>query len=82
MDETLRLKAIWQIKNVRDYKVHFGRWNGKHQPLDLWVEDEADGKDGKFIIPDVTTSIESIFFRLWISIMKAILGCLEESFVS
>ena len=51
MDGTLRLKTIWQIKNVHDYKVHFGRWNGKHQPLDLWVEDEAEWKGWQIYYP-------------------------------
>lgn len=51
MDGILRLKDIWQIKNVRDYKVHFGRWNGKHQPLDLWVEDEAEWKGWQIYYP-------------------------------
>ena len=33
------LKDIWPIENVRDYKVHFGRWNGEYHPLDEWVDD-------------------------------------------
>ena len=31
------LKDIWKIKNVKDYKVHFARYNGTTQPLDDWV---------------------------------------------
>lgn len=33
------LKDIWKIKNVKDYKVHFARYNGTTQPLDDWVRD-------------------------------------------
>ncbi len=33
----IRLRDIWPIDNVRDYKVHFGRWNRHTQPLDEWV---------------------------------------------
>ncbi len=39
--EAILLKDIWPIKNPRDYKVHFGRWNGRHQPLDEWVKDRS-----------------------------------------
>ena len=42
MQRKLLLKDIWPFKNILDYKVHFGRWNGKHQPLDLWVGDQAE----------------------------------------
>ena len=31
------LKDIWKIKNVKDYKVHFAKYNRKTQPLDDWV---------------------------------------------
>ena len=31
------LKNIWPFKNVSDYKVHFGRWSGVEEPLDVWV---------------------------------------------
>ena len=51
MGGILRLKDIWQIKNARNYKVHFGRWNGKHQPLDLWVEDEAEWEGWQIYYP-------------------------------
>ena len=39
------LKEIWPFNNVSEYKVHFGRWNGKHQPLDLWVGDPSGWKE-------------------------------------
>ena len=31
------LKDIWEIENKNDYKVHFARWNGNHQPLEVWA---------------------------------------------
>lgn len=31
------LRDIWKIKNVKDYKVHFARYNGTTHPLDDWV---------------------------------------------
>ena len=37
--EEILLKDIWPIENPRDYKIHFGRWNGWNQPLDEWVSD-------------------------------------------
>ena len=42
MQRQLLLKDIWPFKNVKDYKVHFGRWNGEHHPLDLWVGDQSE----------------------------------------
>ena len=42
MKRQLLLKDIWPFKNVKDYKVHFGRWNGEHHPLDLWVGDQSE----------------------------------------
>lgn len=36
------LKSIWPIDDVTAYKVHFGRWNGKEQPLDAWVRDRLN----------------------------------------
>ncbi|MDE2919186.1 MAG: GIY-YIG nuclease family protein [Chloroflexota bacterium] len=35
------LTDIWPIENVKDYKVHFARWNGSDQPLDEWVKDRS-----------------------------------------
>lgn len=35
----IMLKDIWQIKDVEDYKVHFGRKSGTTEPLDEWVDD-------------------------------------------
>ena len=31
------LEDIWELSDLEDYKVHFARWNGSHQPLDVWV---------------------------------------------
>ena len=39
--EAILLKDIWPIEPPRDYKIHFGRWNGWHQPLDEWVSDRS-----------------------------------------
>lgn len=36
------LKDIWQIANVKDYKVHFARWNGVEEPLDAWMSDRSN----------------------------------------
>ena len=44
MERKLLLKDIWPFKNVLDYKVHFGRRSGEHQPLDLWVGDQPEWK--------------------------------------
>lgn len=39
------LSSILHISNPKDFKVHLASWNGKHQPLDVFVRnrDEWDG---------------------------------------
>lgn len=34
---TIMLSDIWPIANQRDYKVHFARYNGYSQPLEVWA---------------------------------------------
>ena len=34
------LRDIWPIKNLTDFKVHFARWNGVSQPLEVWLSDK------------------------------------------
>jgi hypothetical protein len=36
---TIALSSLWPIENQKDYKVHFARWNGNFQPLDVFVSD-------------------------------------------
>lgn len=37
------LADLWTPElSAGDYKVHFARWNGIHQPLDVWVRDRAE----------------------------------------
>lgn len=40
--EHLTLGDIWPISNLGDYKLHFARWNGDTQPLDVWVRDKNE----------------------------------------
>ncbi len=42
---------IWPIENLTDFKVHFARWNGKAQPLDVWVTTETGGEAGRLTRP-------------------------------
>ncbi len=39
-NQPILLKDIWPIEGVTDYKVHFGRYDGRN-PLDLWVGNRA-----------------------------------------
>ena len=44
-DESRRpilLKDIWPMADLREYKLHFAVYNGKHQPLDVWVRNPED----------------------------------------
>lgn len=39
---TIFLREIWPVKDLADYKLHFARWNGHDQPLDVWVRDKEE----------------------------------------
>ena len=36
---TIFLRDIWPIAEAEAYKLHFARWNGKNQPLEVWARD-------------------------------------------
>ncbi|MEO1250719.1 MAG: GIY-YIG nuclease family protein [Pseudomonadota bacterium] len=38
---TILLRDIWPIANPDDYKLHFARWNGENQPLEVWARDRG-----------------------------------------
>ena len=33
----IMLRDIWNIENTGDYKIHFARTNGHHEPLEVWA---------------------------------------------
>lgn len=39
---TILLSEIWSTSCPSDYKVHFARWNGENQPLEVWVRDKHE----------------------------------------
>ncbi len=39
---SLRLSDIWSIAGPSDYKLHFARWNGHSQPLEVWARDKGE----------------------------------------
>lgn len=39
---TIRLADIWPIAPPQDYKLHFARWNGENQPLEVWARDKQE----------------------------------------
>ena len=36
---TIFLRDIWPIAEAEAYKLHFARWNGENQPLEVWARD-------------------------------------------
>ncbi len=36
------LRDIWPIENLRDYKIHFARWNQHNQPLEVFARDRRE----------------------------------------
>jgi hypothetical protein len=41
-DIVIRLSDIWSITAPENYKIHFARWNGDSQPLEVWVRDKLE----------------------------------------
>lgn len=39
---TIRLADIWSIAEPHQYKLHFARWNGENQPLEVWARDRRE----------------------------------------
>jgi hypothetical protein len=39
---TIFLREIWPIGDLAIYKVHFARWNGEVQPLEVWARDKQE----------------------------------------
>ena len=39
---TILLRDIWPFPMPQNYKVHFARWNGTEQPLDVWTRDTGE----------------------------------------
>lgn len=39
----IMLEDVWSpASELEDYKVHFARWNGSHEPLDVWVRNKTE----------------------------------------
>jgi hypothetical protein len=39
---TIKLREVLPIANLKDYKVHFAKWNKKNQPLDVFTKDRQE----------------------------------------
>ncbi len=42
---TISLREIWPIEKQDDYKVHFARWGGTAQPLEVFVRDKREWQE-------------------------------------
>jgi hypothetical protein len=38
----IKLTDLWNIERPTEYKVHFARWNGTDQPLEVFVRDRSE----------------------------------------
>lgn len=38
----IRLADIWPVAAPETYKLHFARWNGENQPLEVWARDKRE----------------------------------------
>ena len=73
---TILLKGIWPIEKLDDYKVHFARWNGSAQPLEVFVRDKAEWQGCRNIGLHGMTSIVRSSSHLFSFIMRQTPGCL------
>ena len=39
---TILLHDVWRVTAPENYKLHFARWNGANQPLEVWVRDKQE----------------------------------------
>jgi hypothetical protein len=39
---TILLSEIWPVAKPQAYKLHFARWNGENQPLEVWARDKQE----------------------------------------
>jgi hypothetical protein len=39
---TIFSKELFPLANLRDYKVHFAKWNQKSQPLDVFTKNRQE----------------------------------------
>ena len=61
---TILLKEMWPIEKPEDYKIHFARWNGDSQPLDVFVRDKADWQGWQEYRPSRDEFNRSFIFSL------------------
>ena len=61
---SIKLKDIWPIENVRNYKVHFARYNGHNEPLDEWLEDPDNWVDWQAYRPQRNEFNRDFIFTL------------------
>ncbi|WP_042778669.1 GIY-YIG nuclease family protein [Sinorhizobium fredii] len=38
----LMLKDVWKLEDPAAFKIHFARYNGKNEPLDVWARDQRE----------------------------------------
>jgi hypothetical protein len=41
----IRLRDILPLQNLKDYKIHFARWNKAHQPLDVFTRNRHEWQE-------------------------------------
>ena len=57
------LSKFWRPTSIKDYKIHFARWNRKEQPLHAFVREWSLGPIGSGLIPVETNSIVRTSFH-------------------
>lgn len=71
---TILLKEIWPIEKWEDYKVHFARWNGDSQPLEVFVRDRTQWQGWQEYRPSKDDFNRPFIFPLLSFIMRRMSG--------
>jgi hypothetical protein len=64
-------RFVLQIENLSDYKVHFAKWNGGHQPVDVFTRDRREWQGWEEYRPERDDS-RPIVRRFRLKVVRAI----------
>ena len=61
---TIMLSDIWPIADPGDYKVHFARYNGRSEPLEVWARSSDEWKEWQEYRPSRNDFNRPLIFAL------------------
>ena len=58
------LRDIWSIERPADYKAHFAKWNGEHQPLEVLIRSDEEWQGWQEYFPGRNDFNRPLIFAL------------------